>query len=116
MMNEREALCEAVRAVRFNGWNPAVPQIPTRQVNEEPRTFQEIGRLVIALRPSGQVPDDVADYLFFLMRGDRKLTELTEKFGPDRSYVNAAECFLAILEAEIGYQRLRDKDRLRDQG
>jgi hypothetical protein len=115
MMNEREALCEAIKAMRFNGWSAALPKIPAWNVNEETRTFHEICRLVIALGPSGQVPDDVAGDLFFLMRGDRKLTELTEKFGPDRSYVNAAECFLAILEAEIAYQRQRDQQRLRDQ-
>jgi hypothetical protein len=114
-MNEREALCEAIRAVRFNGWSPAVPKIPNWSVNEQPRTFQEICRLVIDLRPSGHVPDDVAGYLLFLMHGDQKLTELMEKFGPDRSYANAAECFLQILEAELGYQRRRDQQRLRDQ-
>jgi hypothetical protein len=91
-MNERQAFGWAVRSLRLYGWNPAVPDKPRFQVNDDSLTFREICER--AKKLDEPLPD-VIKYDLYPLFG--QVPDLQAKLRLNETYSVAATCLLEFL-------------------
>jgi len=84
-VSDREAFCQAVRICRFDDWSPAIPAQPRIPIGGNLyATIREVCALVAGYNE--QLPDEIEDDLFWILRTQLRDQDLQQEFGKDRSY------------------------------
>jgi len=91
-MNERKAFDWAVRSLRLYDWNPAAPDRPRFQVNDDSLTIQELCERV---KKVDEPLTEVIKYDLYPILG--RAPDLQAKLRSNETYSVAATCLLEFL-------------------